>query len=275
MRTIILIFFLFLTVDSFSQLVMVTNNPPPTVLLTNLPSTVLSPIFTDVTNGLVSYWPLTNTFADVIGINSGTGQGGTGIPIPTNGPDGSVNGSTFFNSARTQYINCGTNSSQDLTNDYSCSYWMNPISIAGSFKSVISKGVTMLSGQFPAPYLERLATSGTKITGFRGDGVNSQGITSTASYTNNAWTFVCHTSNGATNRIYINGLLDTQTVFTSPNLPPYATTNRALVIGGSEPTVSLAVFYSGSLAGIRIYNRGISSNEVFQIYSLGINRKKF
>lgn len=266
---ILFLIFLF-PIGSFSQTFPLLTNFPPTTLVTNSIKTVMFPPILDITNGLVSWWPLTNTFADVIGPNSGTG---TAVTF-TNGPDGRSNSAAQFVAVAATHIDCGNNVSlNQFSNDMTVSWWMNTANSGN--QTVISKSFSISGNSFPNPFTEIL--SGGKLVAERGSGTTStfQSATEAGTYPNSTWIFMCHTTIGAVNSIYTNGVLDSAATFSGVGLPPYANSARNLQIGSVDITVSVSVYYNGKLAGIRLYSRGLSAAEVRQIYLIGINRKVF
>jgi hypothetical protein len=82
----------------------------------------------------------------------------------------------------------------------------------------------------------------------------------------NKWSFVCGLYDGNFLRTYINGVLDSTS---GQTFTPQTGVPGALTIGCELANGSLAPvdFYTGSLDDVRLYNRALSSAEIFRLYN--------
>src|SRR4051812_2616211 len=98
-----------------------------------------------------------------------------------------------------------------------------------------------------------LAISGGKVM-FCLDDVDTTGIKSTATLNTGQWYHVAVTWDGATVKIYINGVLDSSTARTGT----IGTDTRNLYIGGRSGTDC----FNGMLRDVRVYNRPLTATEL-------------
>jgi len=87
-------------------------------------------------------------------------------------------------------------------------------------------------------------------------GSTTRTVTGTSKLPLNAWTHLATTYDGATVRLYVNGLQ----VASAAQTGSIATTTNLLQIGGS-PALG-AQYFSGRIDEVRIYNRALSAAEI-------------
>lgn len=157
------------------------------------------------------------------------------------------------------YIAVPNSSNLNITSHFSLEAWVNPASVSGTEKGIISKGSTLGAS---LRFAMKISTTG-RVT------LSTNGIlrlTSTTSLTINNWTHVCGTYNATSGlfSIYYNGVLNTSAVVAGA--APASNTD-SLFIG----VAGAALPYSGQLDEVRIWNKELSSTEVSQYFrtSLG------
>jgi uncharacterized protein (TIGR02145 family) len=214
----------------------------------------------NLTNGLVAYYPFNGNANDA----SGNGNNGTvNGAILSNDRFGNTNSAYNFNGT-TDIINCGHNSSLQLTNSLTISTWFrsNGSSINGEY--LISKTTTPGNYEYCIAVVDLQSVSqllaavgGTNFVE-AGIGINP---------TINIWHHVAATFNFPGYLIiYYDGTYVDSTVTTGAILP----TAQDLVIGcirpSGEPTIR---YFTGDIDDIRIYNRALTDCEISQLYLEG------
>jgi hypothetical protein len=212
-----------------------------------------------VTDGLVLALDAANTKSYISGSTtwndlSGNGNNGT----LTNGPTfSSANGgSIVFDSTNSQYINLGPILNYTSEN-FTFSYWVNfntlTTNSSGQGPIVFFKGDYNINGY----YAQINATGGIVFT-------TNQSGANQVSYTNNIiatgfWYNIAYVRNGASVRIYLNGIDRTLTAATHINPT------------SSEINFTLArypgIYGNFKLSNFLNYNRALSSTEVLQNYN--------
>ncbi len=160
----------------------------------------------------------------------------------------------------TDYVDCGTNSSLDITSDKSVTAWINPSSTVG-MKLIIGK-----YNRFTTKQQWRFYLDGDKlmIDHFTSNGnfIRIQSINSI--YANN-WVHVSavYKESGYIQQLYING---EEVPFTNHSSGTYTGIKNTLynteigrLIGGSN---NPAWFFEGSLDEICIWNRALTETEI-------------
>jgi hypothetical protein len=203
-----------------------------------------------VTNGLVlaldaadrnSYVSGSTTWNDLSGNNNGT---------LTNGPTfSSANGGSIIFNGSNQFINCGNNSSVQITAG-TISAWVRTTTPGSSFRSIIAKQLAW--GLFIADNILVTYDWGTGTT--RTTGINI--ADGTWKYT--ALTFTQTIGTPSNNAIvYLNG--------TSVLTTTVQHNNHGVNLQIAEANASQ--FLNGNIANAQVYNRVLSAAEVLQNYN--------
>ncbi len=156
-----------------------------------------------------------------------------------------------FAGNNTSYITVPNSSSLDITGSFSIEAWINPASVSGVSKGIISKGGILGTS---LKYALRIFSGRIQ---FITNGTVRLSSKTTNLITANSWTHIAAAYNSSTNgfSIYINGVQDT----TSTIAGAAPTTNPdSLFIGISGSSTP----YPGQLDEVRIWNRDLSSAEV-------------
>ncbi|MBY0424878.1 MAG: LamG domain-containing protein, partial [Cytophagales bacterium] len=212
----------------------------------------------NLSNGLVGSYPFDGNANDLSGLgNNGTVTGAS----LANDRFGNPNSSYSFNGID-QFISIGNNNSLKMQNGLSISVWIKPYTIPTS-------GLyNIISDHAPG---EAVDGSG-KVLRFAGNeiqfivyGVYAFGNAIYARYTfptseGNKWHHIVGTYDGSLVKLYIDGVLVDQI---SNNLP-IAVNNNPLLIGKS----GYGEYFNGEMDDLRIYNRGLTSDEVSALYNI-------
>jgi hypothetical protein len=164
-----------------------------------------------------------------------------------------LNGGSLTFNGTTQYVNCGNNSSINLTSYITLSTWTKKT--YGSSASVpIDKG----RDNYGAWALIFDVVANKVEFHCRISGTNSS-VVSNTSYGNNIWTNTTVVFTGTSLLIYINGRLDNTT-----NISGTIGTNA---INFSVGKANDGYNWSGQIANVFVYNRPLIAIEVLQNYN--------
>jgi len=210
--------------------------------------------------GLVAYWPLTRTPNDL----SGNKHNGTSnMVIATTDRFGNPVGAYNFNGT-SSFIAVPDSASLRLANtDFTINAWVKLISYDAALNSdILSKRLALTNNGW------NLGVAGATGTTQGAVSFSTSGnATGTTALDLNNWHMVTCSYTLATKqlKIYVDGVFNKTVVnISSPN----ATTDAMLYIGRDNPALSGdGSFFHGGLNDIRIYNRGLSNNEINQLYN--------
>lgn len=169
------------------------------------------------------------------------------------------NQSCQFAGTNTSYISVPNSTGVNLTSDFTLEAWVNPTSVSGTEKGIISKGSAL---GLSLRYALKISTTG-RVT------ISTNGLlrlTSTTALTANTWTHVCATFNSVTDSfaIYLNGVKNIAAVIGSAE-PSSNTDSLFIGIAGS------GLGYAGLLDEVRLWNKSLTVTQVSQYFrtSLG------
>lgn len=210
-----------------------------------------------INQGLVGCWLLGDAAAGVIYDISESGNSGSvgNTPLTTQPSHHRGFASHFdITGGNDEYIVIPNSDSINLiTVTMSCWCYYDG---SGSFPRIISK----LSGG-PFNGYELLAYDGTSFPAFQiGKGGGVTLAHDSVILPRNIWNHVVGTYDGFTGRLYINGAQ----VGTFSSTNALGTTTTALNIGRWPGATSS--YFSGGIEGVRLYNRGLSADEVLRLY---------
>lgn len=212
----------------------------------------------DITTGLVGYWRFDEN-SGIIAYDS-SGQGNNGALMPSGSYPSYTNQSKFgsaliFN--QTNYVNCGTNSTLNVTADFTISAWINYTGVGGHLAIMSKSDDTLASFQYEF-----------KLQGGIADLVM---ITSSlfiyeviASYIPiNVFTFLVATVNGNVMTIYENGILANTTIM-SNGIREYSSVSTLIgATKGSSPSNKFA----GTIDEVRLYNKSLAQQDITELYN--------
>src|SRR3989344_1530141 len=220
---------------------------------------------TKITNGLVGYWTFdgkdiyTTTAID----RSGSGNNGTltNGPVPTIGKIGQA---LKFDGVD-DYVDVPHNSTLEITGSVTISAWINYLTnTVDSNETFVSKGECYNT---ICPYELDVQRSSRFIRFTHNDGSAGQDALATPNdvVSPGVWQHIVavRDSGAVTRSIYVNGLL--QVGPTAYTKAPTAS-GDAFRIGDMDPA---AQPFSGQIDDVRIYNRALTADEVYQLYNSG------
>lgn len=222
-----------------------------------------------LSDGLVGYWDMEEGGGQTVYDKSGSGNDGTLGASSAAGTDDPVfvaghdstgeNGTAMSFDGTDDYVDCGNDSSLNMTSAVTVSVWMKlpvlPSQMPEDYPGFIRKGYKFIfwfaKGSNRAVFKWRDST---------GTYHDSSPITNTV-FEANKWYHVVFTYDGSYARAYINGSLDNSTAF-SGSL--YSNPTESLSLGKADQN------FTGILDEVRIYNRALSEDEIRMLY----NQKK-
>jgi len=195
--------------------------------------------------GLVAYYPFNGNANDESG----------------NGNHGEVHGATFVGESSLKFNGSGSDYVEAKNNILPSG--SNPRTIAGWVKAAAHKtgGVFGYGVQDSTWKIFEFFSYGTSGIRLHFHGANSGGSTPLVL---NKWTHLVGTYDGATAKIYINGVLDHEYSTTS-----LATVSEKVRIGNRSYRNPSAEGFPGEIKDVRIYNRALDDYGVWQLF-LGI-----
>jgi hypothetical protein len=211
-----------------------------------------------INRGLVAWWTFdgkdisgTQVYDKTGNLNTGTTTGGVTKIVGKIGQGVRLDG--------TGTLDLGVGTSLNLPSRVTLSGWVRPSIIGVSYPILFGKGY---------------AQSGSYSVHMRTDGsiwFEIDDVDATRHYYNpsgaflsvNKWAHVVATYDGATQRIYVNGVQDGTGQAASSN---FGTTVAAFTIG---PTLSGPGNFTGSVDDVRVYSRVLSPAEIQQLYQMG------
>ncbi len=280
LREVLILLILSLSLSSFSSAVptVTYNSPTPSDegTLTSIPITINTTIVDSDLKKLVYNWNGTNytlfndSFAVLFNFDnqSSLGDNATYVVDMTRYKNNGtfVNGASYMQSGKyrsaiqldgiNDYVSVPDSSSLDFgTGGFSVNFWMNASSTPSGTAQLIVKRITA-GGNF-----EVQMSNGKLEVYMEGTGQGTLNLQSTYNVSQhlNEWIFVTLNRAGTTAGLYVNGLLNA-----SGTSAHNVNNNNPLNIGrdvdgGNE-------FYNGSIDEVWIYNRGLSTQEVYQLY---------
>ncbi|MCK4428979.1 MAG: LamG domain-containing protein, partial [Candidatus Aenigmarchaeota archaeon] len=213
--------------------------------------------YTEMDNYLVGYWILDESSGTNAYDSSGTGNNGTlngmntGLNNGTSGwtTSGKKQNAAMFDGAD-DYINCGNDSSLNITEAITIEAWVKPVDLVTSGLRIVHKNLAY------SLFISDLNNS----LRFWNYNDNSYGQ-STASYTENEWQHVVVIKSGTTVNFYRNGIDVTNDGSISATL---GTSAVDLMIGLDEDLSSYP--FNGTIDEVRIYNTSLTPEQIKQRY---------
>ncbi|MDD5098686.1 MAG: LamG domain-containing protein [Candidatus Pacebacteria bacterium] len=207
---------------------------------------------------LVSEYKLDGSFNDSWGTNNGTNNGAT---LATSG---CVKGSCYyFDGGDYIYLGNATTFDNDIGSAFTISTWSKH-SEASTLQEIFGKGYlyTVSKG------IDLRRNGNDYFYVFIGNGTTIDAVISNSTVSTNTWYHVVAIYNGITARMYVNGVLQTDTATVAAPLQWYDS--------GTSKTPSLGFNTAGVLTGyideVQIYNQPLSTSQIQENYYSGINR---
>jgi prepilin-type N-terminal cleavage/methylation domain-containing protein len=221
---------------------------------------------------LVSDWKLdenTGQYANDSwsGNNTGTLGNSTGVDSydPTWSTD-CVRGSCLFFNGTGNYANFGNASNLRITSQISIEAWVYMNSSASSSAKIVNKGRDGysagdydLSGSVFSLYVDSLGyPSGYKATSYTMSAVK--------------WHHVVATYDGDRMKVYVDGIVSSNTQIGLHTIDVYASAGRNLWIGSNNRgNVQTSDWWNGKIDEVKIYNQGVPASQIKQNYYSGVN----
>ncbi len=207
--------------------------------------------------GLVGYWPL----------NEGTGLKATDFSgVGTTGDvkngavwtDGKLGPALRFDGSN----DCVSMGDVELvtSNKLSMSLWAKFTASQAGYNIIAGKVLNSLNYSI---YIDSIQN--TKVR-FVIDQWNNGGLSNTA-MNDGRWHHYVGVYNGATTKLYVDGILQTTTGATTGNIP---NTGDGLTIGGASTNCGQP--FAGSVDEVRLYNRALGGNDVTKLYAAGLGK---
>lgn len=208
------------------------------------------------TSGLVGYWPFCGNANDESGNgNNGTNNGAT----LTADRFGNADSAYSFDGNNT-HIDVPSNTSLQLTNNYTISGWFNAnifFNTNISDRSIVSK---VQSTGWYGGYEVMIGGLSNDITHVGNVGGNNFNVGSTG-YNINTWYMFTATYNGSIMNLYMNGVL----VNSQPKSGNLETGNLPLRFGMRDGNFQ---YFNGEIDDIGIWNRALTQQEITNLYNV-------
>jgi hypothetical protein len=232
----------------------------------------------DLMSGLKGLWHFNGTLGTIADNASVPDASGSSNPGSAQDPDGtntiSYTSGRFdtaikFDGANDFVVAARNNTNLDVTSSVTLSAWVYHSSAATGNNS---RGIILQKGNFAGnngSYLLRIDDN------YRYMLALYQGswriLTSTATVPLNEWHHLVATWDGATMRLYLDGVADSATLANSTAMSP--NTNN-LTFGKADDSTLASGYYKGALDEVAIWSRALHLEEVKQLYRRGANRIK-
>jgi hypothetical protein len=212
--------------------------------------------------GLISYWSMRTsgtTVYDEWGNNDGTA-----VNTPTfSAGNGVRDDGAGLAAASSEWIDAGTGFNFQTTNSFTFSAWIKTAGPGG----IVRKWDQNSKGGY---IFEIRAGGNNKITFAMFNATASAGYRRMGSttVTDNSWRHVAMAYDGSKSvtgiRLWVNGTEESYTAVN--NTDPGALTSSTIYLGNSASTAT-PVYFDGAIDEVAIWNRALTSNEVYQVYS--------
>ncbi len=225
-------------------------------------SIVTGTIWSFGTGGLVAWWQLDDGSGSAAIDSSGNGLDGILVGDPS-WAAGIVGGALEFDGDG-DYINVGKDPAFDITNQITVAAWIKVGSFQGEWQNIIAKGDTSWRLQ---RYLDK-NTLEFACTGVVVPGTKWSNILGTVEVNDGQWHHVVGTYDGAQICLYVDGTLDVSSKTIGGSIK---INDHAVLIG--ENAEKPERFWNGLIDDVRVYNYGLSADEVAAIYAGQVEQK--
>jgi hypothetical protein len=204
---------------------------------------------------LKAFWAMDDgsggTATDKTGVNDGTIVGASWDATGKFGYCLSFNGTT-------NYVNCGTNASLDITGNVTYSAWLYIPSPLPSISTLMTKGDSSASPAHQYLFYSTDAGAYEQFIGLPNTGT----LTGSTPMGADAWHHVAYTALGTAATIYYDGVSDGTKTQVAPS-----SVSTAFLIGRHSATTGR--YFKGKIENVRIYNRALSGSEITTLYNSG------
>jgi hypothetical protein len=214
--------------------------------------------------GLVGRWRMDEGSGAFVADDSPNGLNGTAVGSPTWVPGTQGPWALSFTNNTSQYVNVPNAAPLNFTSAITLAAWIRPTQTATA--SILNKA-TFASVPAVFGYELDLSTTGVPFVRLFNDTQAPGGgrLNATISYPTNGttWMHVAATYDGATIKMYINGVLNVTRASTSP----ITTNTLPFVIGAPSDGLAARVF-PGAIDDARLYNRALNDSEIAALANL-------
>ncbi len=205
---------------------------------------------------LVAYWTMDDNAANTT-VTDSSGRGNYGIARRNTSflsSSGKINGALTFNGS-SDYIDCGNNSSLNLTDNFTIAAWIKPRSLSW-LAGIVSKYHSPNANSY---FLRLNRNSPYNKLEFGGKGLEF--VTSLSALGTDQWYFVIGMRDSGIGKIYINGNLDASA--------PVSISSSAdsVYIGMDYGDHGDARYFNGEIDNVMILNRTLSEAEISALYA--------
>ena len=214
-------------------------------------TSVSSNLVITVNNGLVAAYDFDAGTGSTL--SDGSGNGNTGV----------INGATWATSGRfgralsfngAAVVNVNDSPTLDLTDGVTLEAWVFPTSFNADFQSILSK--PMDSGFTSISYVLHGGSRPTSLPSFTVFGANNLNGLSVLPL--NVWSHLAATYDGATMRLYVNGV-------------QVASRAQTGTVASSAEALRIGLGWAGMIDEVRIYNRALAVSEVVRDMNTSIS----
>jgi hypothetical protein len=198
---------------------------------------------------VVSWWPGDGDAHDIQGGNNGTLENGAAFATGKVGPAFSFDGFDDF-------VAVPNSPNLNLTQPLTIDAWVNP-SIANQNGGIVEKTV---GDQVNTQYLMHLEGGVVFFRLIIVPGVDHRTVHSNSAIPINEWTHIVGTWDGATMKLFINGVQQTETVAVTP---PINSGNGPTLIGRLGQNI---YHFAGLIDEVEIFDRALSTPEIIALY---------
>lgn len=245
----------------------VTPNSGPTVGGTDVTITGTNFLKTEpsiVTDGLLAYWPMNTDTSTAVNDVSGNANNATATNTTIGA--GYIGSSRQFNGS-SSYTSAPSTTALTPTN-VTLQAWIKPTNLSNYM---------VIASKFPwtSAYSYQMSTTptGKLRVDISSTGTNYIEVTSNTSLTAGVWQHVAFTWDGSTVKMFINGVVDSNTLnFSGPIFANTSTFDIGRPSGGST---SNQQYFNGAIDEVMLYSKALSQSEILQNYEYQTKREGF
>lgn len=209
-------------------------------------------VLADTTTGLVGWWRFDEGVGTSAEDRSGHGNVGTLVNSPTWVTSGVRGGGLQFNG--TNYVTVSSSSSLDLSaGEFTITMWLKIDPNSQAWSTLIAKGSGSNNWS-----IQRYSNTNDLILYDNNDGNNTTFVGLWAVIDDNQWHFLVWKESGSNATIYIDNLNKGTNAFHNPS----QTSDNVYIGAGRSALVPI----TGILDDVRIYNRALTSQDLYMLY---------
>ena len=218
-----------------------------------------------VTRGLVAYYSMRNSGTTVIDdYKNFNGVASNGVTFSY--AVGAVGNGASFVSSSSQFISIADNNALSFTNNImSLSVWVKTTDT--NAPAIVYKSSTTIDREYAFVLSGINANPSFRIFG-GGRAENFDILNGASSLNDGSWNFVVCVSDGTFLRLFVNGNEDANQIARTQSMGNYTSGLQIGRYGGN------ALYYSGQIDEVRIYNRALSADEIRQLYRMGATPRR-